>query len=889
MAKNAIEQIYDQLNQVFGGTNPNQFFSMLMPGTNLDSKSYAYDTSKDKPAIVQEAESRLVDQMFDVAQVTGSSNGQRVSSQYVQALSVLTPKFNPMMPMLKKTLRDFLNTPVPANTMLDDKPFTGTLGEYYFKLYEGWIAAKLDWATQIQNKKDELSADPATEKEKFLEWYDEMAEAELAKIDEAMGKVLAVFSPSDMEAILGALASGPGGQVNEASNIVNNIRLASPDGGFFYPVNLTPDDWFLDLSSDINPTNLLNDPAFISATISARRQALMASISQVQALLNKMPSQQQLDAAKENFSKAQTTYTNAQNGLLNTYADNTATAAEIYLSKNKQSPTTDEDKNKALTELNTSAANASKAKGESPVATGATKKNGSAITVEDVKAIVDGQKKLIDAQSALLSGAQSVANAGLTLANEQASTFSDAPMLLARLQSQLADIQNMQAQLASAIAAPAPAAPDLRTIVNVDPSVVQAVITAANTANTATAHATDIVTAVTTAVGTTAALQVLKTAATTAAAVTPSPSSVAVAVRSAISMQTYDSATLAKANNVAAAAESAAAQASATATTVATAVTTAIGTETQALTALSTAATVAAAVAPAPADIINAVKKAAEDLLRQPVAKKSGTSDRFMELQLSFSTSDMQKDSTQSSSFSQTSWSVDLFFGSASGQSSTSSAASSEHDIDSSTEIQIGLKAAKVDVSRGWFDPGVFKLTGDMNSLATKAIANGPVTDWQNIGKANDGILPCFPVAFVIAKDITITFKANASSLDAVHSVLDNRSSAGGGFLCFSVSSSSASHDESSSMKTKTTGQVINITIPGPQILGWFLEFTPADQSTPFSQNSGSPEITIIDYINKLNAATQTEFKLGNGRFKGKAIQNGAEKTELQTIEQHVN
>ncbi|MEY4927381.1 MAG: hypothetical protein RI894_1817, partial [Bacteroidota bacterium] len=51
MAKNAIEQIYDQLMQVFGGTNSNQMFSMLMPGTSLNPQTYAYDTTQTKPAL----------------------------------------------------------------------------------------------------------------------------------------------------------------------------------------------------------------------------------------------------------------------------------------------------------------------------------------------------------------------------------------------------------------------------------------------------------------------------------------------------------------------------------------------------------------------------------------------------------------------------------------------------------------------------------------------------------------------------------------------------------------------------------------------------------------------------------------------------------------------
>ncbi|WGZ93200.1 MAG: hypothetical protein QJT81_15450 [Candidatus Thiothrix putei] len=42
---------------------------------------------------------------------------------------------------------------------------------------------------------------------------------------------------------------------------------------------------------------------------------------------------------------------------------------------------------------------------------------------------------------------------------------------------------------------------------------------------------------------------------------------------------------------------------------------------------------------------------------------------------------------------------------------------------------------------------------------------------------------------------------------------------------------SAASHSGSQSMASKSEGRVINIAMPGPQILGWFLALTPKDES----------------------------------------------------------
>jgi hypothetical protein len=791
---NAIEQIYDQLMQVFGGTDDSQIFTMQMPGTTLDAKSYSYDTSNMKPAIVQEAESRLTDQMFDIAKVSGSSNGERVSSQYLQALSVLIPNFNPLMPMLKKTMRDFLNSPVPANTFLDDKPFTGTLQEYYFKLYENWIAVKLAWEKQIIDKKTELSKNPATENELYLEWYEQIAEAELAKIDEAMGKVLGVFSPSDMDAILGALASGPGGEIQEASNTVKDIQLASPDGGYFYPVDLTPDDWFLDLASDINPVDLLQDPQFIANTISARRQALQASISQIQGMLVQMPTQGDLKKAADDLALKQKTYTDAQNNLLNTYADNTATAVEMYLSKHQDDsePQSPED---ALKELDTNAVNSSRAKNEQPQAKTATKKDTSALTPPDVQALLAGQINLIGAQSALLTSSQELAGAGMNLASEQAAYFGDLPVILARQQSQLADIQNMQDQLNMAINNPS-APPTLQPILSsADVANIVIILKAVNTAATAAeATPTSVDTAVVIPTGSAGTLTQIKTD-STAAANAPG-------------------------------------------------------------------ATVS--------DVVVAITNAANTLQGAPSAKKSDTSQRFMELQLSFSAEDMLSSASSDTSFTQTSWGVDVFFGSASGSSSSSSAVTTKNSIDNTTEIKVGLKAAKVDIERGWLDPGIFKLTADMSRISTDKVCNGPmvymtdpgtknqIIDWTSgtIDAYNQTIMPSVPVSFLVVKDVTISFKATSSQLSAIHTVLDSKSAVGGGFLCFSASKSSASHSDSSSLSTKTQDNVITISMPGPQILGWFLEMMPQDSSTQLTPSStaANGDINIISFVQQLAA-----------------------------------
>jgi len=1108
---------------------------MTIPGTTLTQSDYAYDLSKEKPHLVTEAESRLVDQMFDLTQITGSSNGQKLSSQYMQALRVLIPKFDPMMPIVKNQLRTYLNSPAPFDASVNGVAFTGNLEQYYFALYEDWLAKKSAW-----NQKA-IAYEKANTPEDYLEWYEGIAEGELAIIDAAMGRLLSVFSPSDMDAVLGALAAGPGGELEEAATQVLDLRLPSPSGGYIYPVDLTPSDWFLNLASDDNPENLLNDPQFIAITIAARRQAIQASISQVQSLLSQAPSASDLQKKTVALQNAQNDYTTAQNNLINTYSANTAMAVEMYLTDGVASGGSDED---SLNKLNENAVEVSKAKGESPQATGATKKGGLPITTDDVKQILDGQNKLVKAQSDLLDAAQNVANMGQDLVAAQAQTFAGLPVILSRLQSQLTDLQSIQAQLVASVnSTPTPNTPpaiitDDSTVanvasINISPTTALEILTELYTAVTGTngnanmqtiynsaykalitssteainkgvndlgtlisgaktaaatamnptsgnnANAADILNAVVALIpqsltivkptsqlqtgvstplnfadvngivvgmpvtgtgiasGTTvAAVDAIALTVTLSTQTQPAvPASTSITfyeVSSVVKYTSHDQATgggttlqfsdvsglfvgmkcysntyissgttiasidsntntvtlsvttngqiLSKSEiifiapltpeqtalqSIANAASTAEMAANSSAASVNAAVMQQCDTLWNVLKGVASAAQTAASAAlpgstnykfpvTAPTSINTSVNVEVKKALANAVAEvksyfldandkitlinvsalmstmntawqstatrycsktppakvsKAGTSDYYMSFEMSFQSDDMDQDSSSSSMSSSTSWSVSLFFGSASGSNSNSSAANSNQSLETNTEIKIGFKAAKVDINRGWFDPGVFKLTTDMNRISTVAVSSGAAdfgalqqaqsdydkaknnldqlnlhlktnpndtaaqaavaaaqqtlntasTNLSNaqtsIENANEGIMPCFPVAFVIAKDVNIQFQASRSQLDAVKSVLDSRSAVGGGFLCFSASSASAAHSEASSVHSKTEDTVINISMPGPQILGWFLESTPVDNSQHMvtAATPAGQDLNIMEFVAALN------------------------------------
>jgi hypothetical protein len=95
-------------------------------------------------------------------------------------------------------------------------------------------------------------------------------------------------------------------------------------------------------------------------------------------------------------------------------------------------------------------------------------------------------------------------------------------------------------------------------------------------------------------------------------------------------------------------------------------------------------------------------------------------------------------------------------------------------------------------------------------------------------------MLPAYPMAFVIAKDITIRVKSSDSNSSLSKALASQSSSTGGGFLCFSASSASSSKSTSESSYHGSHGEYTYIRIPGPQIIGWMLQLTPSDNSSPY-------------------------------------------------------
>lgn len=217
---------------------------------------------------------------------------------------------------------------------------------------------------------------------------------------------------------------------------------------------------------------------------------------------------------------------------------------------------------------------------------------------------------------------------------------------------------------------------------------------------------------------------------------------------------------------------------------------------------------------------------------------------RWYDITAKFDNKLSSKTSSLDASSSHTSWSVDLLFGSAGGSSDKQASAFAQKMQSAASDLQIGFRATKVTIDRGgWFNPGILSQSKSMLKVE-EGFTISPKEDPGSSGylkAANTSVLPAYPVAFIVAKDVTIKFTLDQSAMSEANSYMQENSSVGGGFLCFSASHASSSTKRSQAYYFESKGTDITIKIPGPQILGWVLEYVPADESKAYP-SSGIPD-----------------------------------------------
>ncbi|MDE6787877.1 MAG: hypothetical protein K2J47_00965 [Ruminococcus sp.] len=253
-----------------------------------------------------------------------------------------------------------------------------------------------------------------------------------------------------------------------------------------------------------------------------------------------------------------------------------------------------------------------------------------------------------------------------------------------------------------------------------------------------------------------------------------------------------------------------------------------------------------------------------------------------------FSSSDIQtlSQEDQNSTYSKLDGSMgNLFFNSSS--NIEYSASSSEFVQDMYSEgFTIGMRVTKVTIDRGgWFDPSIFELSSSFMRLNPKILTGagltvnqileaynnkdnkyerGNYTEIQKLITTSDGgrnILPAFPSSFIIVKDVVI--KSTMKSFNKEHYNQFRNITANTTSHIFGFRMSGGYTTQSYMGYNNGSDGTVNfyMRIPGPQILGWFMELTAKDNASKYESLSKSNYFTDImaalkDYREKLNGLT---------------------------------
>ncbi|KAJ7487013.1 hypothetical protein FB451DRAFT_1554137 [Mycena latifolia] len=233
-----------------------------------------------------------------------------------------------------------------------------------------------------------------------------------------------------------------------------------------------------------------------------------------------------------------------------------------------------------------------------------------------------------------------------------------------------------------------------------------------------------------------------------------------------------------------------------------------------------------------------------------PQESTSGGS-RWQTITLTSSSSTRSALAKDHSDASSEAWSCNLWLASGSGGSSSASAVATTTTAATDDTIDLAFRATLVTVDRGgWFQPQFFK-----ESKAFYKV-NNDISWVDDKEHGINGLMPGFPIAFLIAKDIVVRVTHSATNTSDSKTSDASSAASSGGFLCFSYSKSSSSSSSStaSSFQSYSNGYIIKI--PGPQILGYMIQKTDSDEAQLMPTEL--PDDFFIpdeDYNNAVNGA----------------------------------
>lgn len=797
--------IYNKINDMIGAGN--QLFAMQFPAQPLNPNMYRYDVADrssvlTKPFTIAEAEFRLADQLFDISPITAGSNGEKLSIAYNTAINNFIPKLDYLAPFIKD--RAGLGHWLLEDTDVldaDKKPLSRI--ELCKKLYQEYLVAKNDW-NEEKNKKFEELRNVEGGMDEYAKWQSSYGMVRTEQLNNLYNDVVVSGHLHEVLTILGYLNASSIAEELELSKqkMRNSARLSLDESLTVYPVQFSPNNWFKALEPNLNPSDLTMAKESIRDIYMDKQKELMRAKGDLQKAELMSTSPDDIKNAQAAVDTARKAVSDAEGALIKQYGEGIVGIAKIYV--DTFGPGAVVNKAKAV------------GIGADPSQT-------------YIDALQKAVKGISDTQSIQNDLTSAIGNLSSAMARKAEIESKEWAMNKEALKQRIGELEvdvKYYADLFSGVVKSA--ASQTRIEVVRKKFVNHVLVYQVGIADTLTGGSFDI--SIGDKKGTVDLSQMLDSGKID---LEGKKQEIGAQLKAALDGATGKSANTAEAMD-----------GSPGYYTI----------------------TIPEQLDPEPEfsideqKLLPAVETKEPDTLPKEVSvEEAEIQGMFTDILLKISESSSTSGQSASSQASASKWGVSLWFASASGSSSQSSASAQQRSSFFSQEIEIGFRVAKVSFDRGgWFNPQIFKMSHAFSRLADTFVSPGLTVDrLANLKQSelsallldpnrHSYTLPAFPVAFVIAKDITIKVRKSAMSSAAAKSVVESASASSGGFLCFSVSNSSSSKSSSESAMHGSHGEYYYIRIPGPQILGYFLQMVPKDNAeryVPTTDPSGKNPI----------------------------------------------
>ena len=206
------------------------------------------------------------------------------------------------------------------------------------------------------------------------------------------------------------------------------------------------------------------------------------------------------------------------------------------------------------------------------------------------------------------------------------------------------------------------------------------------------------------------------------------------------------------------------------------------------------------------------------------------------------------------------------------------------------SDFTIGMRVTKVNIERGgWFDPGIFDISSSYMRLKKHTLSGagltpekileaynkdgeklykaGSVSEIQSFINTENGnyIFPSYPTSFLVAKDIVIRANITGLQKEDVQEFKNITANSTTSLFGIKVSGGSSTQSYMGSNIAQNGASDFCLRIPGPQIMGWFMELTPMDNSYEYESLSKS------EYFNEIiDSLKEYRRKLGELDVKDK-------------------